>query len=61
MRNVRLSIPPDIHTEYEGGDEYADVRIQPLLTEQEDYRERTVTDVTALIERTRQLGPNMYG
>ena len=60
MSDFRLSIPPDLYSEYAGDDEYRRERTHPLLTDQDNYRERTVNDVRALIERARELGPAMY-
>ena len=60
MNNFRLSIPPDIYSEYAGDNEYEREGTQPLLTAQDDYRERTVNDIRALIERAHELGPTMY-
>ncbi len=60
MNNFRLSIPPDIYSEYAGDNEYETERVQPLLTDQDNYRERTVNDIRALIERARELGPTIY-
>ena len=60
MNNFRLSIPPDIYSEYAGDNEYERERTQPLLTAQDDYRERTVNDIRALIEQAHELGPTMY-
>ena len=60
MSDFRLSIPPDLYSEYAGDDEYERERMQPLLTDQDNYRERTVNDIRALIERARELGPTIY-
>ncbi len=60
MRDFGLSIPPDVYSEYAGGDEYRRTRKQPRLTDQENYRERTVADIRALIDRAGQLGPAMH-
>ena len=60
MSDFRLSIPPDLYSEYAGDDEYRRERTQLLLTDQDNYRERTVNDIRALIERARELGPAMY-
>ena len=60
MRDFRLSIPPDIYSAYAGGDEYAMTPEDTLLTGQENYRERTVADLRALIDRASQLGPGIH-
>ena len=50
MRDFRLSIAPDIYTEYAGRRGYR-ARRQPRLTDQPDYLEKTVADAQLLIER----------
>ena len=55
LRDFRLSIPPDIYTEYEGRDEYREVRRQPLLTEQADFLNRTVADAQFIISRAQAV------
>lgn len=55
LRDFAFSIAPDIYCEYAGDREYADARIHPPLTEQPDYRERTVADARHLIERARAV------
>ena len=60
MNNFRLDIPPDIYSEYTGDNEYERERTQPLLTDQDNYRERMVNDIRALIERARELRPTIY-
>ena len=57
MNDFRLSIPSDIYSAYAGDTEYERERTQPLLTDQDNYRERTVNDIRALIERAPELGP----
>ena len=53
LRDFALSIAPDIYSEYAGDREYADARIHPPLSEQPDYRERTIADARRLIDRAR--------
>ena len=53
----RLSISPDIYSEYAGQDEYRRERGQPLLTDQDDYLRKTERDINVLIERAVQLAP----
>ena len=56
MRNFAFSIPPDIYSAYAGEQEYEDEeRTQQLLTEQPDYRERTVADAQRIIDRARAV------
>ena len=55
LRDFRLSIPPDIYTEYEGRDEYREVRRQPLLTEQADFLNRTAADAQFIIRRAQAV------
>ena len=57
MRNFAFSILPDIYSAYAGEQEYEEeeARPQPLLTEQPDYRERTVADVQRIINRARSV------
>ncbi len=50
MRDFRLSIAPDIYTEYAGRLGYR-ARRQPRLTDQPNYLEKTVADAQFLIER----------
>lgn len=61
LRDFRLSIPADVYTAYAGEHEYDRAREQPTLTKHDNYRERTAADAQRLIERARQLGPNLYG
>ena len=53
LREFSLNIAPDIYSDYAGEQEYVD-RTQPLLTDQPDYRARTVVDAQRLIERARE-------
>ena len=57
MRNLAISIPPDIFSAYAGEREYEEeeARPQPLLTDQPDYRERAVADVQRIINRARAV------
>ena len=57
LHELRLGIPPDIYSAYAGEQEYEEVqvRIQPLLTNQPDYRTRTVADVQRIIDRAREV------
>lgn len=55
MRDFRLSIPPEIYTEYEGRGEYQEARQQPLLTEQPDFLRRTVADAQFIISRAQTV------
>ena len=55
LRDFRLSIPPDIYTEYAGESAYHERRRHPLLTAQDDYRNRTVADVQLIINRARSV------
>ena len=54
MSDFRLSIPPDVYTEYEGGAEYGERR-QPELTQHPDYLEKTTADVSQIINRAKEL------
>ena len=58
LAEFRLSISPDIYSEYAGQDEYKKERQQPRLTDQEDFFERTVRDVDTLMSRVNQLAPD---
>ncbi len=57
LRGFQLSISPDIYSAYAGEQEYEQEkeRAQPLLTDQPDYRERTVADAGRIIERARAV------
>ncbi len=56
LRELSLSIPPDIYSAYAGEQEYEEeVRTQPLLTDQPDYRERTIADAQRIINRAREV------
>ena len=57
LHEFRLGIPPDIYSAYAGEQEYEDVavRTQPLLTNQLDYRARTVADAQRIIDRAREV------
>ena len=56
LRELRLGIPPDIYSAYAGEQEYEEeARTQPLLTDQPDYRARTVVDAQRIIDRAREV------
>ena len=50
FQNFHLSIPPDVHTAYEG-DQQHHPRSQPRLTDFPDYRERTTLDAETIMNR----------
>ncbi len=54
MRDFRLSIPPDIYTEYQGTAEYQPRR-QTELTQFPDFIARTAADIKSIIERAKTL------
>ena len=54
LGQFRLSIQPDVYSEYEGEKEYNE-RTQPTLTSFTDFQERTARDVEFIIERARQV------
>ena len=56
LRELSLGIPPDIYSAYAGEQEYEEEgRQQPLLTDQPDYRQRTVADAQRIINRAREV------
>ena len=55
LRQFQFSIPPDIYTQYAGEQVYRLTRQHPLLSEQPDYRERTVADAQYIINRAREV------
>ena len=55
LADFSLSMSPDIYSEYAGDQEYKLRRNFPPLTEQPDYRERTVADAQRLIDRARAI------
>ena len=63
LRNFTLSIPPDIYSAYAGEQEYEEkgARVAPLLTDQPDYRQRTVADVHRIIHRARAVRQDRAG
>ncbi len=61
MSEFTLRLPPDIYSEYAGEDEYGLLRQQPLLTEQPDYRERTIADAQRIIDRAREVRQQQDG
>ena len=50
FENFALSIDPAIYSDYAGRFEYLDARRHPRLTDQPEYRERTVRDVRNIID-----------
>ncbi len=55
LRQFQLSIPPDIYTQYAGEQMYLLTRRHPLLTDQPDYRQRTISDARRIINRAREV------
>ena len=55
MRGFNLALPNDIYTEYDWARDYGLPRRQPLLTDQPNYRERTVADAQRIIDRAREV------
>lgn len=53
LNGIRLSIAPDIYSEYAGMGEYKETRANPQLTAQADYLARTVADVDFIIAQAR--------
>ncbi|MCE2500431.1 MAG: HEPN domain-containing protein [Dehalococcoidia bacterium] len=53
LRDLAISIAPDIYTKYTGEQAYE--LSEPLLTDQPDYRERTVADAQHIINRAREV------
>ncbi len=60
LSEFRLSIPPDVYSEYEGEREYRP-RTQPTLSEFPDFQERTVTDTERIINRAKQVRSQREG
>ena len=58
MTHFALEIHADVYSEYEGSDEYKNIRKRPLLTEHPNYREATESPAERLLARARQLGAN---
>ena len=54
LRDFRLAIPPDVYTEYAGEAEYR-LRRQPQLTQFPDFADKTVADITRIIDRAKLL------
>ena len=54
LETFRLSIPPDVYTEYEGEREYH-TRTQPRLSDFPDFQERTIADALRIIDRAKQV------
>ncbi len=55
MREFNVSLSPDIYTEYDWTRDYGLPRRQLLLTDQPDYRQRTVADAQRIINRAREV------
>ncbi len=55
LRDFRLAIAPEIYSEYAGVKEYQEVRLQPILTEQEDFLNRTVADAEFIVSRAKEV------
>lgn len=53
LQDFKLGIDPAIYTEYGGGGEYHETRRHPELTRQADYFNRTVADITSIINLAR--------
>ena len=53
IREFAISIAPDIYTKYAGEQVYE--LSEPFLTDQPDYRERTVADAQRIIHRAREV------
>ena len=53
LREFAISIAPDIYTKYAGEQAYE--LSEPFLTDQPDYRERTVADAQRIINRAREV------
>ena len=53
LREFAISVAPDIYTKYAGEQAYE--LSEPLLTDQPDYRERTVADAQRIINRAREV------
>ncbi len=63
LREFGLGIMPSVYSAYAGEQEYEDVavRTQPRLTNQPDYRERTMADVQRIIARARVVRQQQDG
>ena len=53
LSDLKLSIEPDIYSEYAGDKEYAEERLNPTLTSQPDFLGRTTTDVEFILDLAR--------
>ena len=53
LADYRLSIEPDIYSEYAGRREYSGHRRNPTLTDQPDYRKRTTADIEFILNLAR--------
>lgn len=60
MCRFQFSIPPDVYTQYDGDQVYRPPQ-HPLLTDQPDYRERTVVDAQRFIDRAREVRQQQDG
>lgn len=54
LSDFRLSIPPDVYSEYEGEREYRP-RTQSRLSDFPDFQDRTVADARMIIDRAKQV------
>ena len=52
---LSIGIDPAIYSEYAGFSGYSDARTHPRLTEQDDYRERTASDVRCILRRAAEV------
>ncbi len=59
LREFAISIAPDIYTKYAGEQAYE--LSEPFLTDQPDYRERTVADAQRIIHRAREVRQQQDG
>ena len=55
LRDFRLAIEPDVYSEYAGGKEYQETLLQPILTSQEDFLNRTVADAELIVSRAKEV------
>lgn len=53
LQDFRLSIEPDVYSEYAGKGEYQETRINPELTHHDDYRSRTAADIEFIISQAK--------
>ena len=52
---LSIGIDPAIYSEYAGFSGYSDARKNPRLAEQDDYRERTASDVRCILRRAAEV------